>query len=276
MTAVSDKVIVLVHGLWVTAASWDAFRRRWEAAGWTVHSPTWSMLEGLSAADLNRAPPAALARATVGQIVDGYDAYIRRLPAPPVILGHSFGGLFAQMLLDRGLGRAGLAVNPAPIGGVIHGWMTLTAALPPLLRWNGWSRPYRLSRRRWADRFANTAPRPVQDDAYDRYVIPTSGRVFYQAAFWAGTRIDPRRRQVPLLITGSAADRLVTPYVSRAAYRIQRRSLARTDYLAFPDRSHLLLAEPGWEAVTDALIAWAETADGQFPSFPSEPTKDIR
>lgn len=261
MTQASDKVVVLVHGLWVTAASWDAFKARWEAAGWTVHAPTWTVLEGLDAATLNRSPPKALGRTTVGDIVDGYAAYIRSLPAPPVILGHSFGGLFAQMLLDRGLGRAGIAVNPAPIGGVLHGWLTLTAALPPILRWNGWNRAYAFTRRRWAERFANAAPKAVQDAAYDTYVIPTSGRVFYQAAFWAGTRIDPRRRRVPLLITGSDADRLVTPYLARAAWRIQRRSAARTDYLDFPGHSHLLLAEPGWEAVTDALIAWAETTN---------------
>jgi alpha-beta hydrolase superfamily lysophospholipase len=261
-----ERSVVFVHGLWVTADSWRGFRERWEAAGWTVHAPTWRILEGLDAASLNRSPPAALGATSVKQIVDGYDAYIRALPDPPLILGHSFGGLFAQMLLDRGLGRAGVAVNPAPIAGVLHGWLTLTAALPALLRWRGWSRPYALSRERWAGRFANTAPPAVQDGAYDSYVIPTSGRVFYEAAFWIGTQVDPRRRRVPLLITGSDGDRLVTPYVSRAAWRIQRRSHARTDLQLFPGRSHLLLAEPGWEEIADALIDWSESV--QSPAEP--------
>lgn len=107
--------------------------------------------------------------------------------------------------------------------------------------------------------FANAAPKALQDSSYDSYVIPTPGRVFYQAAFQLGTRIDPRSRAQPLLITSGDKDRLVTPYLSRAAWRLQSRSPARTDFHRFSGRSHLLLAEPGWEEVADACIRWAET-----------------
>jgi len=200
---------------------------------------------------------------SIGRIVDGLQADIEALGGPPPLLvGHSFGGLFTQMLLDRGVGRAGIAINPAPIGGVIPGWWTLTAALPPIARWNGWNRPYAMSRERWADRFANAAPAALQTHSYDRYVIPTPGRVFYQAAFQIGTGVRPTRRSQPLLITAGDRDRLVTPYLSRAAWRLQRRSRAATDFLAFPGRSHLLLAEPGWEEVAAACIAWAERHAG--------------
>jgi len=258
VTPVDDKTVVLLHGLWVTADSWSEFRKPWEAAGWTVVMPTWPALRGRTAAEINASPPEGLGALSIGRIVDALQVEIERLPGKPLLVGHSFGGLFTQLLLDRGVGRAGIAVNPAPIGGILHGWLTLTAALPPILRWNGWNRPYAFTRRRWADRFANAAPREVQDDAFDRYVIPTSGRVFYQAAFWTGTRIHPQRRTQPLLITSGDRDRLVTPYLSRAAFRIQKRSRAPTDLLNFPGRSHLLLAEPGWEDVAQALIAWAD------------------
>jgi len=257
--AAGDRTVVLVHGLWVTAASWDGFRRPWEAAGWSVLTPTWSVFENRTAGDLNADPPPSLGGLSVTAIVDGLQAFIAALPAPPLLVGHSFGGLFVQLLLDRGVGRAAIAVNPAPIGGVLHGWLTLTAALPAILRWKGWARPYALSRRRWADRFANTAPRALQDRSYDTYVIPTSGRVFYEAALWAGTRVTPSRRTQPLLITAADADRLVTPYMSRAAFRIQKHAPGRTDFRMFLDRSHLLLDEPGWEEIASVLIRWAET-----------------
>lgn len=256
--AEADKTVVLIHGLWVTTDSWGDFRKPWEAAGWTVLTPTWAVLEGRSAASLNASPPEALGGLTVGRIVDGLQAFVAALPTPPLLVGHSFGGLFTQMLLDRGVGRAGIAINPAPIGGVIPGWWTLTAALPPILRWNGWNRPYAMSRKRWAARFANAAPPALQNSSYDAYVIPTPGRVFYQAAFWLGTRVDPRRRTQPLLITSGDLDRLVTPWLSRAAYRLQSRSLARTDFHRFPGRSHLLLAEPGREEVAEVCLRWAE------------------
>ncbi len=251
--------LVLVHGLWMTAQSWDSFRKPFEAAGYTVHTPTWAVLQGLDKDQLNADPPAALGPLSVGTIVDGLAAYIAALPAPPLLVGHSFGGLFVQMLLDRGLGRAAAALNPAPIGGVVPGPVTLSAALPAIARWNGWKRPYALTRRRFAARYANAAPRELQDRTYDTYVIPTPGKVFYQAAFWAGTFVRPSRRTAPLLITAGDADRLITPYLSRAAYNIQKRSPARTDYRLFPCRSHLLCDEPGWQEVADAVISWADS-----------------
>lgn len=251
------KTIVLVHGLWVTTESWAPFKARYEAAGYRVHTPTWEPLEGRTAAELNAAPPKALGSLGLKAIVDRQQAFIEALPEKPLLVGHSFGGLFVQMLLDRGVGVAGVAINPAPIAGVVHGLTTLTAALPVIARWNGWNRPYAMSRARFGRRYANAAPKAQIDDAYARYVIPTSGRVVHEAAFWAGSGVNPARRTVPLLITAGDADRLITPYMSRAAYGIQRRSPARTDYHLFPGRSHLLIAEPGWEEVADFALAWA-------------------
>lgn len=167
------------------------------------------------------------------------------------------------MLLDRGVGRAGVAINPVPIGGIVPRPTSIGAILPIVGRPGGWNHPYAFTRDRWARRFANGAPRAMADAAYDSFVIPAPGRIFYQAASWIGTRIDPRRRTAPLLITGSDRDRLVTPCLSRAAYRIQRRSPVPTAYLDLPGRLHFLIAEPGWEEVPDAALRWI--ADG-FPA----------
>jgi alpha-beta hydrolase superfamily lysophospholipase len=96
------------------------------------------------------------------------------------------------------------------------------------------------------------APRAQAEAAYDSFVIPAPGRIFFQAASSIGTVIRPERRTMPLLITGSDRDRLVTPYLSRTAWRIQSRSPARTEYWDFPGRSHFLLNEPGWEDLAAA------------------------
>jgi pimeloyl-ACP methyl ester carboxylesterase len=258
--------VVFVHGLWVTAASWRPFVDPWRSAGYRVHTPEWPVICGLPVSTLRDAPPPALGDLSIQTIVDHMAAYVGALPRPPLLVGHSFGGLFVQLLLDRGLGRAGIALNPAPIAGVVPGWLTLRAAAPAVLRPRGDRRPYALSERLWARRYANAAPPSLQQETWGRYVIPTSGRVIHQAAFWRGTRVDPNRRRQPLLITGSDRDRLVTPYLSRAAWRIQRRSAARTDYIHFPGRSHLLIAEPGWEAVAEACIAWDGRQQGLIGS----------
>jgi alpha-beta hydrolase superfamily lysophospholipase len=252
--------IVLIHGAWVTPASWTDFRRPFEAAGYRVHAPTWPLLDGWTPAEVNAAPPAGFGALTVGRVVDHLQRFIEALPEPPVLVGHSFGGLYTQLLLDRGVGAAGVALNPVLIGGIPPGPVTLTAALPILARPNGWNRPYAFTRERWFRRFANTAPRALSDAAFDSYVIPAPGRIFYQAASWVGTFVDPRRRTAPLLISEADRDRLVTPYLSRAAWRIQRRSPARTDYARFPGMSHFLVGEPGWERVAETVLDWVGTA----------------
>ena len=256
MVARTSNPVVFVHGLWVTAASWSPFAEPWRAAGYEVHTPEWPVIEGLSVAELRDAPPAALGSLSIETVVDRMAAYIQGLDRPPLLVGHSFGGLFIQLLLDRGLGRAGVALNPAPIAGVVPGWLTLSAAAPAILRPQGWRRPYALSRELWAERYANAAPPALQAETWEQYVVPTSGRIIHQAALWRGTGVDPRRRRQPLLITAGDRDRLVTPYLSRAAFNIQSRSPAPTDFLDFPGRSHLLIAEPGWEEVARACIAW--------------------
>ncbi|MCE3288835.1 MAG: hypothetical protein K0R83_847 [Caulobacter sp.] len=254
-----SKTIVLIHGAWVTPASWAGFRQPFEAAGYMVHTPTWPLLDGFSPAEINASPPAGFGALTVGKVVDHLQRFIEGLPEQPILIGHSYGGLYTQLLLDRGVGVAGVALNPVLIGGIVPGPVTLTAALPILARPGGWNRPYAFTRERWFRRFANGAPRALSDEAYDAFVIPAPGRIFYQAASWIGTWVDPACRTAPLLITEGGADRLVTPYLSRSAYRIQKGSPARTDYAAFAGMSHFLIAEPGWERVAETALRWIES-----------------
>jgi pimeloyl-ACP methyl ester carboxylesterase len=248
--------VVFVHGLWVTAASWAGFRSAFEAAGYTTHAPEWKVFEGRSAPDIRAKVPADLPAQTLGMITDQMQAHIETLPESPLIVGHSFGGLFTQLLLDRGLGVAGAAIDPAPIAGVVPGPVALGGALPVLAK--GWNRPFAMTREQFHARFANTAPKDFVYDFWEKYHVPSPSRLTWQAAFWIGNFVNPRRRRQPLLITGADKDRLVSPYLSRAAARVQRLSPARTDLVMFSNRSHLLCAEPGWEEVAGAVIDWAD------------------
>ena len=248
--------IVFVHGAWVTPESWDAFRKPFEGEGYETHAPAWPYVGEYSARALNEAPPKGFGSLTLGKIADSYEGFIRALPEEPIIIGHSFGGLLTQMLLDRGCGRAGVAIDPAPIGGVIPGPSAFAAITPIMLRPAGWKRPYRLSRRRFGKLFANTAPPALVDEAYASYVIPAPGMIFHQAALWLGSWVRPAQRRQPLMLTGATQDRLVSPYLSRAAYRKQAACAAATAYKEFERRSHFLCAEPGWEEVASSIIGW--------------------
>jgi pimeloyl-ACP methyl ester carboxylesterase len=253
------KTIVLVHGAWMTAESWDKFRKPFEAAGYTVHTPTWPYLAGRTAADLRANPPAELGRLSPGAIADHFGKFIEALPEKPLIIGHSMGGLVTQLLLDRGYGVAGVALDPGPVAGVLVDPLSLGAAFPVLARWNSWNRTYTLSKKAFDARFANTAPAAVRDEAYEKYMVPTSGRLFAQVALGIGTGVKPKQRKQPLLISAAEHDRTVAPALSRAIYRKQKKSPARTDFVEFPGLSHFLAGEPGYEKVAQYVIDWAKS-----------------
>jgi pimeloyl-ACP methyl ester carboxylesterase len=252
----TGRTIVFIHGAWMTAQSWETFRQPFEAAGYMVLTPTWPGLDTAPAEDLRDQPPPGFGSLSVGRIVDHLEDYIEALSDKPIILGHSFGGLFTQLLLDRGLGRAGIAINPVQIAGVVPGPVSLSFALPAIARVAGWSRPYLFSYDVFCRQFANGAPPDQQRDAWERYVVPAPGRIIHQAALWLGTGVKPKRRFQPLLITSGGRDRAVSPYLSHAAYVKQSQCKARTDHRLFPQASHYLIAEPGWEEVADTALAW--------------------
>lgn len=252
----ASKTVVFIHGAWMVPASWDNFRRSFEAAGFTTHAPAWPYIDSAPPEELRRNPPPGLGTLGIKEIVAHYHDFIASLPEKPLIIGHSFGGLFAQLLLDRGLGWAGVAIDPAPVAFVPPGATSLFAAAPVLFRWQGWELPFTLSREAFASSFANAAPPDIQNDAYDRLVVPTSGRMFYEGSFWIGTAVHPRRRTQPLLITVGGEDKTVTPFTAMGAFNLQKHSPAETDFKYFPGHSHFLIAEPGWEDVANYILRW--------------------
>jgi alpha-beta hydrolase superfamily lysophospholipase len=251
------KTALFITGAWMHTSSWDKFRGVFAGAGYETMTPAWPGLDGTPAA-LRDHPPEALKGLGLKAITDHYARIIGTLSAAPLIIGHSFGGLITQLLLDRGLGAAGIAFDPGPIAGIVPGPVSLLAATPPLFK--GPNGTFTLTRAGFGSSFANTVPVGELPGLYDAYVVPTPARIFYEAALMQGTRVRPAARTQPLLITAADRDRTVTPYLARAAYSIQRKSPARTDFRQFADRSHFLCNEAGWEEVAGAALDWARAA----------------
>lgn len=259
MNARLTNTIVLVHGAWMTPASWDSFRKPFEAAGYTVHTPGWPLLDnGQSAAELRANPPAGLGSLTAGAIADHIGRFIDTLPEKPLIIGHSMGGLITQLLLDRGYGVAGVLIDSGPVAGIIADPVSLLAALPVVARWNSWNRPHTLSKATFDAKFANTAPAALRDQAYADYVVPTSGRLFVQAATGLGTRINVKARKQPVLVTAGEKDLTASAVLSRKIYNKHKRAPSRTDFVEFKGMSHFLVGEPGYEKVAAHIINWAD------------------
>lgn len=263
MTNEPADTVVLIHGLWMTPLCWENWVARYEAAGLRVLAPAWPGLEGRDVDDVRR-DPSALDGLGITDIVDHYDRIIRALPAPPIVMGHSFGGLFTQLLLDRGLGAAGVAIDPGQTKGVLRlPISTLRSAWPVLGNPANRKRTVALTPEQFHYGFANCLTAAESRAVYDRYHVPGAGRLLFQAGLanvtpHAATTVDygnPDR--APLLIVAGGEDHIVPPSVNRENARRHGRSPAVTAYQEFPGRCHYTLGQDGWERVADFALEWA-------------------
>ncbi len=251
------KPVVFIHGAWLTPASWDRFQVRFAARGYDAEAPAWPF-ENIPLAELRRNPPPALDNVGINEIAAHYEKIIRAKSEQPIIVGHSFGGLFTQIMLDRGLGTAGVALDPAPFKGVMPGLDPVIGALPVFLKWKAWKRVHTMSFNAFLTRFANGMPEADARAAYEKYVVPTPGKVYFDEVLNNGNAIDPANRKVPLLMTAGGKDRTASPGSVRACYAKQKASPAITALKYYPDRSHFLASMAGWEEVADFILDWLE------------------
>jgi pimeloyl-ACP methyl ester carboxylesterase len=255
--------LVLIHGAWLSARSWENYVDYFGRRGFAVSVPEWPRKHG----DVEEIREHAdeVAGLGVAEIVDHYEQMIRALDQPPVLIGHSYGGLFVELLLDRGLGRAGVAMSPAPPKGILAlPFSTLKAGAPALAHPSKWHGVVSLSLEEFTYAFVNTFSAEDAAAAYERYAVPETGQIFYEAGF-ANFHLHPPTEvhfknadRAPLLIVGAGEDHTVPASLSKAAYKRYEASSARTDYVEFEGRPHLHMAAPDWEEIAAAIDSWLD------------------
>jgi len=270
-TAAAPDTIVFIHGLWLTALSWEHWAERYTRRGFKVIARSWPGMEG----DIEalRRDPSAIAGLGVTEIVDHYEGIIRQLDRPPIIIGHSFGGLMTQMLVDRGLGASAVAISPAPVKGIfILPFSTLKAAFPALKNPFDTHRAVSLTLEQFHYGFTNHLTEEESEPIYARYAVPGPNHVLFQASFanfnpHAATMVDFHNHdRAPLLLVGNGRDHTVPASVVKANHNLYRHSTAVTEYKEYPERTHWTLGQDGWEEVADYALDWAvasAAADGR-------------
>jgi pimeloyl-ACP methyl ester carboxylesterase len=259
-----SRTILFIHGGWVTSACWEPFISFFEASGYRCLAPAWPGKD--RPVEAIRADPSPLAGLGIGEIVDHYDQIIRSLDEPPILVGHSFGGLFVQLLLDRGLGAAGVAIDSAsPKGIFAFDPSSLLSVGRVLLIPFGWRKVVSWTFTEFRYAFVHTMSLEEARSIWHAQIVPDSGRPFFEVAFSmfhpsSPTRVDfanPNRS--PLLFIAGESDRAMTPAIVHRMYRAHRVSPARTDLRSFPGRTHWLIAQDGWEEVAQACLDWIES-----------------
>jgi pimeloyl-ACP methyl ester carboxylesterase len=253
--------VVFVHGLWLLPSSWQRWAEAFEEAGYIALAPDWPG-DPASVAEAN-ANPAAMANRTVGQVADHFSAVISQLERKPAVIGHSFGGLLAQLLAGRGQSAVTVAIDPAPFRGVLPlPFSALKASWPVLGNPANRSRAVPLSYEQFRYAFANAVSEEEARQLYRTYAVPASGAPLFQAATaninpWTEAQVDTlNHERGPLLIVSGQKDHTVPWSIANASFRQQQVNSGLTEIVKMPGRGHSLVIDSGWREVADTALAF--------------------
>src|SRR6266536_4048110 len=263
--------IVLVHGLWVTPRSWEKWIDRYSERGHRVLAPAYPGLD-VEVEALN-ADPSPIEALSVPGVVQHYEGIIGELDSPPILMGHSFGGLIVQILLDHGLGAAGVAIDSgAPEGIRALPLAQARAGFPVLKNPANRHRAVGFTPDQFHYAFANTLSDEESAKVYERYHVPAPGRFIWDgvlANFTPGHQdayVDFHNDdRAPLLLIAGGEDHVQPPAIQESTLKHYEKSAAVTEFKLFEGRAHYTLGQDGWEEVADYALDWALTAAGREP-----------
>jgi pimeloyl-ACP methyl ester carboxylesterase len=256
--------IVFIHGLWLLPSSWDRWRAVFEEAGYTTLAPGWP--DDPNTVDEAKKHPEVFAHKTVGQIADHFEAVLGKLKTRPALVGHSFGGLLAQILAGRGTAEATVAIDPAPFRGVLPLPISALKSASPVLgnpANRGRAVPLTYEQFRYA--FANAVGEDEAHELYNTFAVPGSGAPLFQAATanlnpWTEAKVKSKNPdRGPLLILSGEKDHTVPWSIANASFKKQKRNKnAVTEIVEIPDRGHSLIIDHGWRDVADTALAFVQ------------------
>ena len=254
--------IVLIHGFWVTPRSWEEWVTHYEQRGFTVLAPAYPGLE-VEVEALN-ADPSPIEALTVPRIIEHLEGVVKGLASPPILMGHSAGGAFMQILLDHGFGAAGVALNSAPTEGVRATPLSqVRSTFPVLKNPANRHRAVGFNHEQWQYAFTNTFSEEESRRLYERYAIPAAGGILFNSVLanfepgpqdtWVDYKNDAR---APLLFISGSEDHIMPPKVQRSNAK-HYKSATITEVKEYEGYAHLLPAQEGWEAIADYALDWA-------------------
>ncbi len=253
--------VVFVHGLWLLPSSWDRWAKLYEAAGYTAVRPGWP--DDPDTVEQAKEHPDVFARKSVGQIADHFEAVVKKLDRKPAVVGHSFGGLLAQILAGRGVSAVSVAIDPAPFRGVLPLPISALRSASPVLR-NPANRhrAVPLTYEQFHYGFANALEEDEARALYEKFAVPGSGEPIFQAAAanlnpWTEAKVDSKNPdRGPLLIIAGELDHTVPWAVANASYKREKRNPGETEIVEMKGRGHSLIIDNGWREVAETALAF--------------------
>jgi pimeloyl-ACP methyl ester carboxylesterase len=257
--ASGNTPVVFIHGLWLLPSSWDNWAEFFRKAGYVPLTPDWP--DDPETVEEARANPEVLAGKKLGEVADHTAEVITGLERKPAVMGHSTGGLLAQLIADRGLSAATVAIDPGPFRGVLPlPYSTLKVSAPILRNPLNRGRAITLTFDQFKYGWANALDEEEARRLYDTYHVAAPGVALMQMANanlnpFTEAKVDTKNpERGPLLIIEGDDDHTVHPAIAKAAYKRQRRNEGVTELKTIPNRGHALTIDSGWREVAQTAL----------------------
>ncbi len=248
--------VVFIHGLWLLASSWANWARLFEEGGYAAVEADWP--DDPATIGAARQSPDVFAKKTLGQIADHTVEVIGQLNGKPAVMGHSTGGLLAQIIAGRGLSAATVAIDPGPFRGVLPLPLSaLKSAKPVLANPLNRGRAVTLTLDQFKYGWANALSAEEAKDLYETFHVAAPGVALMQMANanlnpFTEAKADTKNPQRgPLLIIDGEVDHTVPWSIANASYKKQSRNEGVTEIVKIPNRGHSLTIDSGWREVAE-------------------------
>ncbi|UYQ95026.1 alpha/beta hydrolase [Chitinophaga horti] len=256
MSSIQSKTILFVTGCFVSHHCWDNWAAFFESSGYKTVLPAWPNKEGEPASLRNSMPAHSIAGLRMTQVVEHYAAIARQLPEKPIIIGHSFGGLMTQILINKGLGAAGIAIHSVPPQGVLPiEFSFLKSTFGALGLFTPLNNAYLMSRSTWKYAFTNGMPPEVQQSTYDALTIPESKRLA-RDGLTSAAHVDFKKPHAPLLIQAGSKDHCIPASLNRRNFNKYNTPGSVTEFVVKEGRNHFVLGQSTWKEDAAYILNW--------------------
>jgi pimeloyl-ACP methyl ester carboxylesterase len=246
--------ILFIHGMFQNPRSWEAWVRLFEQRNFDCINPSWPLHKG-EPAELREHPPAGLGTLGLEAVIERFVGACEGLPAKPALIGHSVGGLVAQILAARGLASAAVCISSVAPNALVAADWHLVKAVASIINPLKGHEPYEMTAADFRESFCNTLNPSEAAAAYAATATPDSRQVLRDCLGRAG-HIDLVAPHVPLLFIAGSADHVIPAPLNRRNCEHYTDRSSVTDFVEFPHRGHFICNEPGWREVADTAGDW--------------------
>lgn len=266
----SSRTVVFLTGAFVSSSCWHEWKAFFEEHGYTCLVPAWPFKDASVLTLRSRQPDARVASIRLAQLTDYFADLVAKLPEKPILIGHSIGGLLTQLLLQRDLAAAGVAIHSVPPQGVItFKWSFYRSVWGPLGYFTPVNESFLMSFKQWQYAFTNGMTPAEQRAGYRDFVIPESKRIS-RDGLTAAAKVDFTRPHAPLLFLAGSTDHIIPASLNYSNYRRYQHDGSVTAYRELPGRNHFVLSQPGWREDALCVLTWLAQLTEPEDAVPEE------